>query len=212
MRVLADPLQENLELHCAGRDNQKYEQTLASVLKSLKKTDKVAEALKISLEFACQSDLAPWRLKTLFLLSHFALEHGTTAHAVQSINSLYVHDSIGKEEYLRLVRLWEKMENTGLDLRERENIFIKGKKEALRAVQLEGLALYYVHLRSEGLTEEDAWNQALSLGPQVKKLYHPPAIFKLVREAIASRPVQKRPVREAYDESLWEDYHEALRL
>lgn len=200
---------EVLKLYCPEKQ-QTYQNVLNSALRSIRKTERIEEALEITLKTSCKENLPEWRIKILFLLSHFVLENGVSHIAVERTLPLFMHDSMGKEEYLRITRLAERLSKTGLFEEEIKDFFLKTKKEKMRAIQLEGIALYYVQLRAEGLSQTLAYEEIMPLFVEVKKIHHQPSIYKWVRGLILQRNSSLN-IGDALDESLWDYYYQKVR-
>ncbi len=175
---------EILESVCPNTDTNKYYTVLLPIVQSLKNPESWQATTRAVMHKACSLEMPDWRVRVVFSLGHYGLENGLRSNTVTHLTAILANDSIGKEEYLKTGRLWEHMSETGMSEAEQAELIQVGRRKNLRAIQLEGFALIYVHLRKEGLNHSDAMEKVAEVLPLLQKAHRADHIQKIVREKI----------------------------
>lgn len=148
-----------------------YARNLPRYAKALpeKKADPV-QTLKAVVPRACYLELQDWQMQTALQLGHFGLNQGLKPETISDLTEMLSWQAIAKESYVRLGRVYERMQKAGAGNEEIAEVFFAAQSEYLLPDQAEGFALIYAESRSAGKTHDDSLSAAKAELKALKKI------------------------------------------
>lgn len=162
-RVLAD---------CPQSVSEAYQRSLPRYAKVLpaKKADPTV-TLEAVVPRACYLELQDWQLQTALQLGHYGLNQGLKAETISDMTEMLSWRMMAKEVYLKLGRIYERMQKAGAANEEIAEIFLIAQNEGLLPDQAEGLTLVYAENRAAGKSHEEGLAAAKADLPALKRLH-----------------------------------------
>ncbi|MBV6494142.1 MAG: hypothetical protein LDLANPLL_02168 [Turneriella sp.] len=134
-----------------------------------KKADPV-KTMEAVLPRACYLELHEWQLQTALQLGHYGLNQGLSPATISDLTEILSWNTVGKDVYVRLGRIYEKMQHAGALSEEIAQVFFDAQEKRLTPDQTEAMALLYSEYRATGKSHDDAYKMAQDEIPEIKKL------------------------------------------
>lgn len=156
---------------CPATVAETYARSVPRYIRQLpaKKADPVV-TVKAVVPRACYLELMDWQLQTALQLAHYGLNQGLKSETVSDLTEVLSWNAMAKEVYLKLGRVYEKMQRAGAANEEIAEIFLSAQNAGLMADQTEGYALVYAEARSQGKSHEEGLAAAKAEVSALKKL------------------------------------------
>ncbi len=196
---------------CPQSVSESYARSLPRFAKVLpaKKADP-AVTLRAVVPRACYLELQDWQLQTALQLGHYGLNQGLKPETISDMTEMLSWRMMAKEVYLKLGKVYERMQKAGAANEEIAEIFLLAQSEGLMPDQAEGITLVYAEARAAGKTHEESMVVARTELPAVKKIRGEKKLHEFVaaNTAVQSRSSASAPVS---GDALWDQLENAIK-
>lgn len=174
-----------------------------------KKADPVV-TLEAVVPRACYLELQDWQLQTALQLGHFGLNQGLKAETISDMTEMLSWRMMAKEIYLKLGKVYERMQKAGAASEEIAEIFLVAQNEGLMPDQAEGITLVYAEARAVGKTHEESLAAAKAELPALKKIRGEKKVHEFVaaNTGVKSRSASSEPLT---GDALWDQLENAIK-
>ena len=182
---------------CPQSVSEAYQRSLPRFAKILpaKKADPVV-TLEAVVPRACYLELQDWQLQTALQLGHYGLNQGLKAETISDLTEMLSWRMMAKEIYLKLGKVYERMQKAGAASEEIAEIFLVAQNEGLMPDQAEGITLVYAEARAAGKTHEESMAAAKAELPALKKIRGEKKVHEFVaaNAGVKSRSAANAPL------------------
>lgn len=196
---------------CPQSVTESYARSLPRFAKILpaKKADP-AITLQAVVPRACYLELQDWQLQTALQLGHYGLNQGLKPATISDMTEMLSWRMMAKEVYLKLGKVYERMQKAGAANEEIAEIFLVAQNEGLMPDQAEGITLVYAESRAAGKTHEESLAAAKAELPALKKIRGEKKVHEFVaaNTGVKSRSVASAPVS---GDALWDQLENAIK-
>jgi lipoprotein Spr/probable lipoprotein NlpC len=168
---LPEELIARLLADCPETMAKSYATSIPRIARALpeKKADPAA-TLSAVVPRACYLELQDWQLQTALQLGHYGLSKKLKPSTVSDLTELLSWRAIGKESYVRLGQIYERMLKAGASEEEIAEVFLHAQNSGLLAEQIEAYSAIYAKARSTGKGHSDALVAATEELPRLRKV------------------------------------------
>jgi hypothetical protein len=145
---LPDDLIPRLLADCPESVANSYAKSLPRFVTALpeKKADPAA-TLAAVLPRACYLELQDWQLQTALQLGHYGLNQNLKPSTISDLTEVLSWRAMAKESYVRLGRVYERMQKAGVTEEEIAEVFLQAQNSGLLVEQTEAFSAAYASAR-----------------------------------------------------------------
>lgn len=210
---LPDDLIPRLLADCPESVANSYAKSLPRFVNALpeKKADPAA-TLAAVLPRACYLELQDWQLQTALQLGHYGLNQNLKPSTISDLTEVLSWRAMAKESYVRLGRVYERMQKAGVTEEEIAEVFLQAQNSGLLVEQTEAFSAAYASARAQGNGHSDALALAAEELPRLRKVRGERNIQQFMAEltgGVAAR--SGGAVQPLSGDALWDQLESAIK-
>ncbi|MDH5716418.1 MAG: NlpC/P60 family protein [Spirochaetia bacterium] len=208
-------LREIIENACSSENIDIYYNQALKIVKKLRDKEDWIKSVKAVVYPSCFLEYRSWLFKISFNLGYYGIKNNLKIETVESLTNMLSIQTYGKNDYLKLGQLFEKIKSMGVKSYDIDNLFSEAIIEGYTPEAIKGLAIIYISNRQKNIEHMKALKDAMSLSEPFKKNRYDAFIEKSAFEIInpISEEVENPEINKKSAESentFWENSENSI--
>ncbi|MDH5719306.1 MAG: NlpC/P60 family protein [Spirochaetia bacterium] len=169
---------------CKEEESGVFERKLRKTILKLDKKYDWETSLKAIAYEACYLEIKPWLIKTAFNLGHYGVLNGLKPSTVEYLTGTLTIQTYGKVAYLKVGKLFEKMERAGVNPGNVYSFISTAIYEHYSEEAMESLAMIYLKNYKENYDHHTSLENALTASENIRKIRYERELHKKTFEIL----------------------------